>query len=111
MTIGFARRIATYKRLYLLTRQLERSLRLLANESRPIQMIIAGKAHPADTEAKETLRGFMAIRRAPHVGSRDRVPRGLRSALAPCLVAGVDLWLNLPLAPLEASGTSGMKSP
>src|SRR5215470_3032675 len=70
LTIGFARRVATYKRLYLLIRQLERGLRLLGDGARPIQIVIAGKAHPQDREAKETLRAIMQTRHAPFVGGR-----------------------------------------
>jgi starch phosphorylase len=109
LTIGFARRVATYKRLHLLTRNLERGLRLLANESRPIQLVIAGKAHPSDDEAKHTLRAVMEARRAPHVGSRIAFLEDYDLHMAGTIVAGVDLWLNFPRPPLEASGTSGMK--
>ena len=109
LTIGFARRVATYKRLHLLTRQLDRGLKLLANRSRPIQLVVAGKAHPADDEAKQTLRALMDTRHAPHVGSRIVYLEDYDLHLASTIVAGVDLWLNFPRPPLEASGTSGMK--
>jgi len=109
LTIGFARRVATYKRLHLLTRQLDRALQLLADTERPIQVVIAGKAHPADHEAKETLRGLFELRHAPNVASRTVFLEDYDLHLAPCIVAGVDLWLNLPRLPHEASGTSGMK--
>ncbi|HME73832.1 MAG TPA: alpha-glucan family phosphorylase [Myxococcota bacterium] len=109
LTIGFARRVATYKRLHLLTRQLDRALRLLADMERPIQVLIAGKAHPVDREAKETLRGLFELRHASNVASRTVFLEDYDLILAPCLVAGVDLWLNLPRPPQEASGTSGMK--
>ncbi|HTF34207.1 MAG TPA: alpha-glucan family phosphorylase [Myxococcota bacterium] len=109
LTVGFARRVATYKRLHLLTRQLDRALRLLADMERPIQVLIAGKAHPADREAKETLRALFELRHAPNVASRTVFLEDYDLELAPCLVAGVDLWLNLPRPPQEASGTSGMK--
>jgi len=109
LTIGFARRVATYKRLYLLTRHLERGLRLLADTSRPIQLVIAGKAHPSDREAKETLAALLQARRAPNVGSHIVFLEDYDLHKAPRIVAGVDLWLNLPRPPLEASGTSGMK--
>jgi starch phosphorylase len=109
LTIGFARRVATYKRLHLLTLQLERGLRLLADPRRPIQVVIAGKAHPADEEAKQTLRRLLDFRRAPNVSSRIVFLEDYDLHLAPRIVAGVDLWLNLPRPPLEASGTSGMK--
>jgi len=109
LTIGFGRRVATYKRLHLLTRQLDRALQLLADRDRPIQVLIAGKAHPADREAKETLRGLLELRHAPNVASRTVFLEDYDLTLAPCLVAGVDLWLNLPRPPQEACGTSGMK--
>jgi glycogen phosphorylase len=109
LTIGFARRVATYKRLHLLTRQLDRALHLLADLERPVQVLIAGKAHPADREAKETLRGLFDRRHAPNVASRTVFLEDYDLELTPFLVAGVDLWLNLPRPPQEASGTSGMK--
>jgi starch phosphorylase len=109
LTIGFARRVATYKRLNLLTRDPERGLRLLGGSDRPIQLLIAGKAHPRDDEAKATLRRVLEMRRAPYVGGRIVFLEDYDLHMAPRLVAGVDLWLNLPRPPLEASGTSGMK--
>jgi starch phosphorylase len=109
LTIGFARRVATYKRLHLLTRRLDRALRLLADEARPIQLVVAGKAHPADGEAKETLRALLAARHVRNVGHRVVFLEDYDLHQAPLVVAGVDLWLNLPRPPLEASGTSGMK--
>jgi starch phosphorylase len=109
LTIGFARRVATYKRLHLLTLQLDRGLRLLANRQHSIQLVIAGKAHPADDDAKQTLRQLLDFRRAPNVGGRIVFLEDYDLHLAPRIVAGVDLWLNLPRPPLEASGTSGMK--
>ncbi len=109
LTIGFARRVATYKRLYLLTRQLDRALRLLSDTERPVQLLIAGKAHPGDREAKETLRDFFGLRHAPNVAGRVVFLEDYDLELAPILVAGVDLWLNLPRPSQEASGTSGMK--
>jgi starch phosphorylase len=109
LTIGFARRVATYKRLHLLLSDVDRGARLLANPERPVQLIIAGKAHPQDHEAKETLRAVLAARRIPGVGSHIVFHEDYDLHLAPRIVAGVDLWLNLPRAPLEASGTSGMK--
>jgi starch phosphorylase len=109
LTIGFARRVATYKRLHLLTLQLERGLRLLADVQRPLQIVIAGKAHPADDEAKQTLKNLFALRGASNVASHIVFLEDYDLHLAPRIVAGVDLWLNLPRQPLEASGTSGMK--
>ena len=109
LTIGFARRVATYKRLHLLTRRLERGLRLLADDARPIQVVIAGKAHPQDEEAKQALRAVLEMRGGPHVSSRMTFLEDYDMHMAARLVAGVDLWVNLPRPPLEASGTSGMK--
>jgi len=109
LTVGFARRVATYKRLYLLTRFADRGLRLLADGPQPIQLVVAGKAHPQDQEAKATLRGLFDMKRAVDVGRRIIFLEDYDLHLAPRIVSGVDLWLNLPRPPLEASGTSGMK--
>jgi glycogen phosphorylase len=109
LTIGFARRVATYKRLHLFTRQPERGLRLLADDTHSIQVVLAGKAHPQDEEAKQALGAVFALRRAPHVGSRIAFLDDYDLHMAKRLVAGVDLWINVPRPPLEASGTSGMK--
>jgi starch phosphorylase len=110
LTICFARRVAAYKRLHLFTRQLERGLRLLADDARPIQVVIAGKAHPQDREAKDGLRAVLALRGAPRVGSRMAFLEDYDLDMAHQLVAGADVWVNLPRPPLEASGTSGMKA-
>jgi starch phosphorylase len=110
LTIGFARRVATYKRLHLFTYRLDRGLQLLADVARPIQVIIAGKAHPQDEDAKQALRGVLELRRAPHVASRIAFLDDYDLHMAPRLVAGADLWVNLPRPPLEASGTSGIKA-
>ena len=108
LTIGFARRVATYKRLHLLTLVPERGLALLSGAT-PIQLVIAGKAHPQDDAAKEALRRVFEFRRAPGVGERVVFLEDYDLHTAPLIMAGVDLWLNLPQPPLEASGTSGMK--
>ncbi len=110
LTIGFARRVAAYKRLYLLSRFPARGLALLENAARPIQIVVAGKAHPADWDAKRTLEGIFAIKAAPPVGAHVAFLEDYDLHMAPRLIAGVDLWLNLPRPPLEASGTSGMKA-
>jgi starch phosphorylase len=110
LTIGFARRVATYKRLHLFTRRLERGLALLADDARPIQVVIAGKAHPQDDDAKRALQAVMELRRAPHVASRIAFLDDYDLGMARYLVAGADLWVNVPRPPLEASGTSGMKA-
>jgi len=108
LTVGFARRMATYKRFHLLNRYPERALRLLSSAT-PIQLVVAGKAHPQDQEAKEALHNFFQIKRAPEVARRVAFLEDYDLHQAPGIVAGVDLWLNQPRPPLEASGTSGMK--
>ncbi|MGH2741832.1 MAG: alpha-glucan family phosphorylase, partial [Thermoleophilaceae bacterium] len=109
LTIGFARRIAIYKRLGLLARDPDRTLALLAGE-RPIQVVLAGKAHPRDEEAKHVLQSLFGLKGAPSVGERVIFLDDYDLASGAALVRGCDVWLNLPRPPLEASGTSGMKS-
>jgi glycogen phosphorylase len=109
LTIGFARRLATYKRLHLLALIPARAIALVGGE-RPVQFVFAGKAHPADNEAKEVVRRLFALKGAPGVAGRTAFLEDYDMALAGHLVAGCDLWVNLPRPPLEASGTSGMKS-
>jgi starch phosphorylase len=109
LTIGFARRVATYKRLELLTRDPEWTLSLLGGE-RPVQVVLAGKAHPRDEEAKHSLRQVFGLKAAKIVGERVVYLDDYDLATAAVLVRGCDVWLNLPRPPLEASGTSGMKS-
>jgi starch phosphorylase len=109
LTIGFARRVATYKRLELLTRDPERTLALLGGE-RPVQVVLAGKAHPRDEEAKQTLQRFFGLKWAEVVGERVVFLDDYDLATGAALVRGCDVWLNVPRPPLEASGTSGMKA-
>lgn len=109
LTIGFARRLATYKRLHLLALMPERAVALVEGE-RPVQFVFAGKAHPDDHEAKEVVRRVFALKRAPGVAGRAAFLEDYEIPLAGQLVAGCDVWVNLPRPPLEASGTSGMKS-
>ena len=109
LTIGFGRRVATYKRLYLLSRFPERNLALLAEAALPVQIVIAGKAHPQDQDAKNTLNEIFRVKEAPNVGRRVVYLEDYDLRMASRIVAGVDVWLNLPRPPLEASGTSGMK--
>jgi starch phosphorylase len=109
LVIGFARRLATYKRLALISRHFDRAVRLLAGD-RPIQIVLAGKAHPADDDAKRVLQALFVDKGAPQVGSRIAYLHDYDMGIAQALVAGCDVWLNLPRPPLEASGTSGMKS-
>jgi starch phosphorylase len=109
-TIGFARRFATYKRADLVFRDIERLRELLVNASRPVQIVFAGKAHPADTPGKEVLRTVYSFTRDPRLEGRVAFIEDYELHLAHRLVQGVDLWLNLPRIPMEASGTSGMKA-
>lgn len=109
LTIGFARRVAAYKRLYLLVRFPDRGGHLLDDGPTPIQLVVAGKAHPQDHEGKQTLNRIFQIRSAQVFGRRGVFLEDYDLHIAPAIVAGVDLWLNLPRPPLEASGTSGMK--
>jgi starch phosphorylase len=109
-TIGFARRFATYKRAHLIFRDPDRLHRLLVNPRRPVQLVIAGKAHPADTPGKEVLQRVYAFTHDPFYEGRVAFLEDYGMHPAHLLVQGVDLWLNLPRPPLEASGTSGMKA-
>jgi glycogen phosphorylase len=109
LTIGFARRVATYKRLEILTRDPDWTLRLLDGD-RPVQVVLAGKAHPRDEEAKRTLQAVFGLKAARVVGERVVFLDDYDLASGQALVRGCDVWLNLPRPPLEASGTSGMKS-
>ncbi|MCC2669111.1 MAG: putative alpha-glucan phosphorylase, partial [Armatimonadetes bacterium] len=110
LTIGFARRVATYKRLDLLLHDPDRALGLLNTPGRPAQFIISGKAHPHDSEAKRLVQFLFRVRRDPRVVRRATFLADYNIAVARQLVQGVDVWLNLPRRPLEASGTSGMKA-
>jgi len=109
LTVGFARRLATYKRLHLLALMPERAIALVGGD-RPLQFVFAGKAHPDDHEAKEVVRRVFEMKRAPSVAGRAAFLEDYDIPLAGQLVAGCDVWINLPRPPLEASGTSGMKS-
>ncbi|MFL5830679.1 MAG: alpha-glucan family phosphorylase [Solirubrobacteraceae bacterium] len=109
LTIGFARRVATYKRLELLTRDPEWTLSVLGGE-RPVQVVLGGKAHPRDEAAKHALRNLFGLKSAAVVGERVVFLDDYDLDSAAWLVRGCDVWLNLPRPPLEASGTSGMKS-
>jgi glycogen phosphorylase len=109
-TIGFGRRFATYKRANLIFRNIARLRRLLVDPWRPVQIIFAGKAHPADNPGKEVLQSVYQFTRDPEFEGRVAFLEDYDMHLAHLLVQGVDLWLNLPRVPLEASGTSGMKA-
>src|SRR5213595_3958737 len=110
LTIGFARRFATYKRGALLFSDKERLKRLLNDATRPVQFIFAGKAHPRDEAGKALIQEVYKFSREAGVENRIVFLEDYDSYIARRLVQGVDLWLNHPLRPLEASGTSGMKS-
>jgi starch phosphorylase len=109
LTIGFARRFATYKRATLLFRDMDRVLNLLSNPDRPVQVIFAGKAHPHDTAGKEFIRQIVNIARLEGFRHNIVFLENYDMNIARYLVQGVDLWLNNPRRPKEASGTSGMK--
>jgi len=109
LTVGFARRLATYKRMHLLMRNLGRALQLLSGP-RPIQILLAGKAHPEDDEAKRIVQLLFDAKGRQFVGERIAYLHDYDMEMAQQLVAGCDVWLNLPRPPLEASGTSGMKA-
>jgi starch phosphorylase len=110
LTIGFARRFATYKRAGLLFSDSSRLMRLLSDPERPVQMVFAGKAHPADDGGKDLISRVVAFTREPAASGRIVFLDDYDIGLARLLVQGVDVWLNNPRRPLEASGTSGMKA-
>jgi starch phosphorylase len=110
LTIGFARRFATYKRADLLLSDPDRLMRLLADADRPLQILLAGKAHPADEGGKRLIQRLHAFAREPRSAGRVVFLEDYEMGLARSLVQGVDVWLNNPRRPLEASGTSGMKA-
>jgi starch phosphorylase len=110
LTIGFARRFATYKRANLLFTDLERLTRILSNSDRPVQIVFAGKAHPADRAGQEVIRDIWEKSRTDAFRGRIFVMEDYDMRTARFLVAGCDVWLNTPRRPLEASGTSGMKA-
>jgi starch phosphorylase len=109
LTIGFARRFATYKRGTLIFRNLERLAAIINNKDRPLQIIFAGKAHPRDHGGKELIAEILHIARRPELRRRIVFLEDYDMNVARYLVQGVDVWLNNPRRPLEASGTSGMK--
>jgi starch phosphorylase len=104
LTIGFARRFATYKRAGLVFSDLERLLAL------PLQLVVAGKAHPQDTPGKDVMQRIVELSRDSGVAGRVVFLENYDIALARTLIPGCDVWLNTPRRPLEASGTSGMKA-
>ena len=110
LTIGFARRVPTYKRLTLMLRDPERLEALLLDESKPIQLIVAGKSHPADDAGKTLIQQVVRFADRPEVRHRIAFLPDYDISMARLLYWGCDVWLNNPLRPLEACGTSGMKS-
>ena len=110
LTIGFARRFATYKRANLLLRDRARLARLVNDPQRPVLLLFAGKAHPADEPGKHVLREIRQLMTSPEFVGRIIFLEDYDLQLGRSLVSGVDVWLNNPIAPLEASGTSGMKA-
>ncbi len=109
LTIGFARRFATYKRATLIFKDLERITQILNDESRPVQLIFAGKAHPADKEGQELIKYIHEVSMMPQFKGKIFILENYNIGIARYLVSGVDVWLNTPRRPMEASGTSGQK--
>jgi starch phosphorylase len=110
LTIGFARRFATYKRAALLFNNLDWLREILSDAQRPVLFIFAGKAHPADEPGRQLIRQIAELSRMREFEGRILLVEGYDLHLARRMVAGVDVWLNNPIYPLEASGTSGMKA-
>jgi starch phosphorylase len=111
LTIGFARRFATYKRGNLLFSDPDRLLKIIHHPERPVQFVFAGKAHPKDEAGKKVIQDVYKYTRAPEFANRVAFIEDYDAYIGRRLYQGVDLWLNNPLRPLEASGTSGMKLP
>lgn len=109
LTIGFARRFAPYKRGALIFRDAERLLKILSDEMRPVQIIFAGKAHPRDDKGKEVIKAITSYIKRPEFQRRIIFLENYDITVGRVLVQGVDIWLNNPIKPREASGTSGMK--
>jgi starch phosphorylase len=110
LTIGFARRFATYKRATLLFNDLDRLSRLVRDAERPVQIVFAGKAHPADRPGQQVIAQIFAMTKTERLRGRVFILEDYDMRIARFLVQGVDVWLNNPRRPLEASGTSGMKA-
>jgi starch phosphorylase len=110
LTIGFARRFATYKRASLIFSDEERLARILLDDERPVQIVFAGKAHPADRPGQRVIQDIFTRSRSPKFAKRVFVMEDYDIRVGRYLVQGVDIWLNNPRRPLEASGTSGMKA-
>ena len=110
LTIGFARRVPTYKRLTLMLQDPERLAAILTNPDRPVQFVIAGKAHPADEEGKRLIQKLVQFAQRPELRERIVFLPDYDMGMAEKLYPGCDVWMNNPLRPLEACGTSGMKA-
>ncbi|MCE4566185.1 alpha-glucan family phosphorylase [Maribellus sp. CM-23] len=109
LTIGFARRFATYKRAHLLFRNLDRLAKIVNNPERPVQFIFAGKAHPADKAGQDLIKNIVEVSKRPEFRGKILFVQNYDINLAKMLLQGVDVWMNTPTRPLEASGTSGEK--
>ena len=110
LTIGFARRFATYKRATLIFKDIARLTQILCDENRPVQLVFAGKAHPADKEGQELIKTIHEVSLMPQFKGKIFLLENYNIAIARYLVSGVDVWLNNPRRPMEASGTSGEKA-
>ena len=110
LTIGFARRFATYKRATLIFKDLERITQILNNSKRPVQIIFAGKAHPQDKEGQDLIKFIHDVSMMPQFKGKIFLLENYNIAMSRYLVSGVDVWLNNPRRPMEASGTSGQKA-
>jgi starch phosphorylase len=110
LTIGFARRFATYKRATLILSDLDRLARLMGDPQRPLQLIFSGKAHPADEPGKRLIQQLFELQSDPRFAGRIAFVEDYDIRVCRHLLQGVDVWLNTPRRPLEASGTSGMKA-
>jgi glycogen phosphorylase len=109
LTIGFARRFATYKRAHLLFRNLDRLSKLVNDPARPVQFLFAGKAHPADKAGQDLIKYIVEISKRPEFIGKILFVQNYDMNLAKMMLQGVDIWMNTPTRPLEASGTSGEK--
>ena len=110
LTIGFARRFATYKRATLIFKDIERLTQILNDEKRPVQIIFAGKAHPADKEGQDLIKYIHEVSLMPQFKGKIFILENYNMGLSRYLISGVDVWLNNPRRPMEASGTSGEKA-
>ena len=110
LMIGFARRFATYKRATLIFKDLERITQILNNSKRPVQLVFAGKAHPADVEGQDLIKYIHEISMMPQFKGKIFLLENYNIGMSRYLISGVDVWLNNPRRPMEASGTSGQKA-